>query len=443
MKKKIKESLSSFFVKTKEKIKVYTNNYKNKQNELSEILAESQRIKSIDRFRGFLVFCMLVFQFLNKFDNLTFLNKLANHYNHGIGIEILPHMTIADMVAPAFIFAIGLTFAMTFIKRQKLYGTKIAVVHHLERSLGIIGLGCFLGLCGNILDSFGGKHTLNAFDYSVLAVSVIMLIGIVLRLLTNVPKLKNNKYFPKIAEQIFYISISVLGIMDIIITCIDWHYVLTTGDLVYRYWLTLQDIGFAMLIALPLIKAGSFVKFTVATAGFIGYTVYHQQPGVMELLDIPVHGGIIGGFGWAMILIYSMIFADLYFKDKTNALIYAGFFAGIGILLTQWIGVLNLGSCSPTFIITNVGLSGLIFMLFDYCDKFRKPSFDFLVWWGKNPIVMFLVEFFAIGLYTSLVPDSILKDAPLWLALLEGIIAVAILTAFAYLLSRKKKTIRL
>ena len=83
----------------------------------------TKRIKSIDRFRGFCVFCMLIFQFLKNFPSLGFLSRLAEHSLEK-GIVILPGMTLADIIAPAFIFAIGLTFTLSFVKWQKLYGTK-------------------------------------------------------------------------------------------------------------------------------------------------------------------------------------------------------------------------------------------------------------------------------------------------------------------------------
>ena len=101
--------------------------------------AVTKRIKSIDRFRGFCVFCMLIFQFLKNFPSLGILSRLADHSLEN-GIVILPGMTIADIIAPAFIFAIGLTFTLSFTKWQKLYGTKYAIVHYLERALSIIGL---------------------------------------------------------------------------------------------------------------------------------------------------------------------------------------------------------------------------------------------------------------------------------------------------------------
>lgn len=400
---------------------------------------ESKRIKSIDRFRGFCVFAMLIFQFLKNFKNLGWLSRLADHSLEN-GIVILPGMTLADIIAPAFIFAIGLTFALSFNKWQKQYGTKNAVIHYLERALAIIGVGTFLSLCNKFLDMFGGNYTLNAFDWTVFAFSVVAIIGLVLRIVFTIPALKKFSIY---GEQIFYISLSCLGIMNIIITSIDYAYVVAGTGVKYSYWVTLQDIGFAILLALPFVKAKNWVKFLGATLITIAFSIYHQIGNNKELLDVIVHGGVVGGFGWAAMLIFDMFIADLFFKKHYLMIVVSTMFCCLGIIATQWLGVINMGSCSPTFILVGVGLSGVIFSLFQLLDRFHKSKFDPLVWWGKNPIIMFLVEFFVIGLYTSFMPDSALANAPVWLALLQGVIAVVLLTAFTYLLSKKKKSISL
>ena len=159
-------------------------NLQNSPNMGEESSKAEKRIKSIDRFRGFCVFAMLIFQFLKNFESLGFLSRLADHSLEN-GIVILPGMTLADIIAPAFIFAIGLTFALSFNKWQRLYGTKHAIIHYLERALAIIGVGTFLDLCNKFLDMFGGDYTFNAVDWVVAAFSFAAILGLILRLLYN------------------------------------------------------------------------------------------------------------------------------------------------------------------------------------------------------------------------------------------------------------------
>ena len=407
---------------------------------INDKVSTTKRIKSIDRFRGFCVFCMLIFQFLKNFPSLGILSRLADHSLEN-GIVILPGMTLADIIAPAFIFAIGLTFTLSFSKWQRLYGTKRAVIHYLERALSIIGLGTFLDLCNKVLDSFSG-YTLNAFDWTIFAFSVVAIIGLVLRFLSAIPSWKKKLSMP--AEQIFYIALSCMGIMNIIITTIDFINIFNDFNAFrYNYWVTLQGIGFAILVALPFVKSKSWVKFLGASIIFIAFTIFHQIGNNTEWLDVIVHGGVVGGFGWGAMLIFDMFIADLYFKNKSNALVSSILFCAIGVFLIQWLGNINMGSCSPTFILVSVVLCGLIFFVFDILDKFHKSNFDPLVWWGKNPIIMFLVEFFVIGVYTTVMPESMLAGASWYLALIQGIVAVVVLTLIAYGLSKSKKSLSL
>lgn len=408
--------------------------------ENKNVATETKRIKSIDRFRGFCVFCMLIFQFLKNFDNLGILSKLAQHSADNGGIVILPGMTLADIIAPAFIFAIGMTFALSFSKWQKLYGTKMAIIHYFERALSIIGLGTFLDLCNKVLDSMDG-YVFNAVDWVIFSFSILGLVGLVLRLLALIPAWKEKLHF--FSEQFFYVALSCLGIINIVVTTIDFFSIWVIGSTQYNYWVTLQGIGFAILVAFPFVKAKTWVKALGATIIFVAFTIFHQYGDNKAWLDVIVHGGSIGGFGWGAMLIFDMMIADLYFKNKEYAVISSALFCAVGVFATQWLGVINMGSASPTFLLVGTGLSGLIFMGFDYFDRFHKSAFDPLVWWGKNPIIMFLVEFFVIGLYTTFMPDSILKNAPLWLGLIQGVCAVVILTAIAYGLSRSKKSLSL
>ena len=55
----------------------------------------------------------------------------------------------------------------------------------------------------------------------------------------------------------------------------------------------------------------------------------------------------------------------------------------------------------------------------------------------------FVLQFFVIGIYTMLAPDSLIKDAPLWSAALQSVILIAALTLFVYWLAKRKKSIRL
>lgn len=397
-----------------------------------------KRIDSIDAFRGFCIFCMLIFQFLKNFPSLGILARLANHSLEQ-GVVILPGMTLADFIAPAFIFAIGLTYCLSFMKRKNKIGLIRAYIHAIQRGLGIIGIGTFLDLCNKYLDMFAGDYQLNVVDITITVFSALALLGLILKLFGLIP---NTPYLYKFTvHQFFYCALSCLGIINIVITSIDYYHVTHNEPQIYIYWVTLQGIGFAILVALPFLVLNKWFKFLGFLIIFIAYSIYHQTGNNKVYLDVPVHGGVIGGFGWGAMLLLSMFIAEIYYKNKWISLAVSGIVATLGILLIQPLGNINLGSCSPTFILTTIGMSGMVFALFDFVPIFWKYKFKPFVWWGKNPIVMFLLEFFVLGLFTSIAPDSIIKNAPTWLASIEGIVALVLLTSIAYGLSKSKTSI--
>ena len=77
---------------------------------MSENGSSLRRIPGIDRFRGFVIFCMIVFQFAEKFPSLGVIARLAKHAPAEDAVYILPNLSLADLIAPAFILATGLTY---------------------------------------------------------------------------------------------------------------------------------------------------------------------------------------------------------------------------------------------------------------------------------------------------------------------------------------------
>jgi predicted acyltransferase len=91
----------------------------------------NKRNISIDRYRGLIVFLMIFFQMLAHFENLGVLTHVSVHAPNFLidapgniqkaldGIYFLPNMTLADIIAPAFMFAIGLTLISSYKRRIK------------------------------------------------------------------------------------------------------------------------------------------------------------------------------------------------------------------------------------------------------------------------------------------------------------------------------------
>lgn len=179
----------------------------------------------------------------------------------------------------------------------------------------------------------------------------------------------------------------------------------------------------------------------------------------MELVDVVPDGGFAGGFAYgAMMLLYT-VFADLYYDSKKKFVAAVGIFAVpviaivIGVYATLPDGIetyanalsaflpINKGSISPSYVLIAMLLSLVAFTVYD-CFNFYKSKFDPLMWWGKNPILLYIIEFAFIGGLTAFLGD--------WFATLSAglsavivIVITALLTALAYLLNRKNIILKL
>jgi predicted acyltransferase len=112
-----------------------------------------QRIKAIDQFRGFAIILMVVF-------------------NYGMEVQTLPTwmkhvpdvgMNFADLGTPVFVFAIGLTYGLSFRRRAERDGIPATFGHFTRRYLAILGMGAILSAGQTMI----GRNT-SGVDWGVL-----------------------------------------------------------------------------------------------------------------------------------------------------------------------------------------------------------------------------------------------------------------------------------
>lgn len=100
---------------------------------------------AIDQFRGLAIFLMLPVNFLEH------VRAAPAWLKHAPDVGL----TLADFVAPFFIFAIGLTFRASVLRRREREGLQKALEHTVKRALALIGLGALFTLGEQ---SYGFNH---------------------------------------------------------------------------------------------------------------------------------------------------------------------------------------------------------------------------------------------------------------------------------------------
>ena len=100
----------------------------------TEPIEKPNRLVSIDQYRGFAIVLMVLANFMGGINSVPAYLKHA----HDIGL------TMIDLIAPFFIFAIGLTYGISFRRRAARDGLWKAVEHFVRRWLALFGIGALM-----------------------------------------------------------------------------------------------------------------------------------------------------------------------------------------------------------------------------------------------------------------------------------------------------------
>ena len=98
------------------------------------------RLEVIDQFRGFAILLMILANYMNN------VQVVPAWLRHAPDIGY----TIIDLIAPLFIFAIGLTYGLSFRRRIERDGAWDTYQHFLTRYLALLGLGYVITLVWEI-----------------------------------------------------------------------------------------------------------------------------------------------------------------------------------------------------------------------------------------------------------------------------------------------------
>lgn len=95
-----------------------------------------KRLKAIDQFRGFAILLMILANYMNNVQVILGWLKHANDVG----------FTVIDLIAPMFVFAMGLTYGISFRRRLARDGAWNTYQHFITRYLALLGLGYLITL---------------------------------------------------------------------------------------------------------------------------------------------------------------------------------------------------------------------------------------------------------------------------------------------------------
>ncbi len=335
-------------------------------NNLEEINLKKKRYLSIDLFRGLTIVAMVFVNTLSEFDNVPAWSKHAVDYG----------LTYVDLVAPFFIFAIALTYKMSFDRSLKREGYVKTYTKFVVRYGALAGFG-FIGSVGSFNDE--------GLQFS---------------------------------------------------------------------WGVLQAIGYAGIFTLFFIILPRIVRFVIGIGTLVAYQfilmIEVEVEGVLRSLAYlnlhDSHGGVIGGIGYASLLLIGTAIIDVFSEKRKLPILISGVvfsIAGTAVhFIWQFYGIPLYGGISkermtPSYVSLTLGLGAILFWLIWYLfDKreITKGKSYFLQTLGRNAFFLYIFQHLLILLATLYLP----QNSHVALVIFVAVMNVGILWLLAFMMDRNK-----
>jgi predicted acyltransferase len=265
--------------------------------EQAEAKPQVSRIQSIDGFRGMAVLLMVLGNFA-----LT-VNWVPAFLKHQPDIGL----TVADLVAPMFIFAIAMTIGPSMRKKRDAFGAESARARMVLRYLAIIGIGAII-TGGEVIVNPTGRPlawgVLQCIGTSGLLLLIVVFSPAWLRLLSGlfllaVHQFLLDRYILDIVlnstHNGLFGTLSWAGMLMIASTFADGFYKMESFHR-KTAWLAIlgslsAGIGLLLSIWLPISKARASVSYMAVSLGFcllvfaLFHTIFDSKPGRLKWLQ--------------------------------------------------------------------------------------------------------------------------------------------------------------
>lgn len=385
------------------------------------------RDTAVDRFRGFIVFCMVFFIAAGEFPCLGILARFANN---GVDPFVLFRgMTIADLIDPIFLFIISISYQPSFERRYAKSG-KAAYLHFLTRYLAFIGAGSILVSAEDLwINNYPHQIFLhNALMFAVLGSVPLMLIC---RLIRPIPKKVGD-----VIKTVCVASLLILGAFDIILGIRDDIVIFFDIDVPYyfKHWAILSEIGMTGLLVIPFLKLTLNQKRAAWYALVLLYTLFQTVPGVIDKTDVVVLGGLIGTVGWLILMLGGVILSTSYRTEGKGAFYLSLLRLSVLAVFPCISFPLVTGAVTVNYVLFSLLAAALCFAIVNVINKIN-PKFAFFTWWGENPLLLFFIGILFRGF--ELIWDPA-PSTPIYVAAPVVFGLAAAMTVLAYYLHKKK-----
>ncbi len=210
-------------------------------------------------------------------------------------------------------------------------------------------------------------------------------------------------------------------------------------------WGVLQAIGFTGIFTLFFINLRILARFILSIFLLILYQILSYIEIIIdgnaivisELILNDSHGGFIGGFGWAILMLMATVVGELFEnKDMIKIYILGILFSTVGIVLSIIFGI-SKHRVNISYITISVGLGCILFCIlweiYENKELTHKKSIIFQPQ-GKNAFALYVFHGILFVFTLLLIPESIGWG----IVLIVSFVNMLIIWLVAFILDRKK-----
>ena len=217
-----------------------------------------------------------------------------------------------------------------------------------------------------------------------------------------------------------------------------------TAGQISEHWAALQSIGVAGLLTLLVIQLPAWARAVISLGGLGIYEVLNQGP-IRDMVFGEAHGGFLGSFSWAAMLILCTVMAELFAKGMKYFLPAAAALAGAGaaLALTDLVPI-SKNRVSASYVLLSIAMCCAAYLLVDlFTKKLPGVKKGVTAWWGENPMLFYILHSVFQGI--TRIPCIIagIDERPLWIGILDVVFIFAVMSFIAWKLDKKGKKISL
>lgn len=201
-------------------------------------------------------------------------------------------------------------------------------------------------------------------------------------------------------------------------------------------WGVLQALGMAGLIAAPFVRLGTWARFAIGTIILCAYQ-YLLDDGMLHSVLSSVQGGFFGSVSWGALLVLATAVADIRRKGTVPYAVGCALLI-VAAMASVLVAPVSKNRVSLSFVLITLAVSAVAMLIMELGARAVGARAGYFCWWGENALALYLLHLLLLGLIEFPPLPEWYWDAPLWLAALQLAALLAVTSAAAWLLHRRR-----